>query len=276
MFDAFNYWDLVLLLVVLAMAVPLAYIPQVKYKAFIMSLPFPGTVALLSLGQHVNASNILGLSLLLLFAHIVRFLYYHRLAGIIPSIAVAAMTYGILGGWLNRIYPMTTAGFYAAATWNFLLAFAILAFTSPHREPGQKSHLPVVVKIAIVTTVIAGLIILKKMIGGFMVAFPMVSLIAMYESRYSLWSVCRQMAIVMTTLGLLFFTIFLLQDTIGLHLSIVCGWVVFLMVIIPMHRQNFPSENRNAPQDNPKRNNTTLAPGGGDRTQPRVKRTPPA
>ena len=239
-FEAFNYWDIVLLLVVLGMAVPLAYMRQVSWKAFIMSLPFPGTVAMLSLGQPVNAANILGLYLLLLFANIVRFLYYRRILRIIPAIITAAVVYGVLGGILNRIYPMTTAGFIIAAAGNVLVAAGFLLFTSPKREPGQKSKMHPAAKILVVAAVITAFIVLKKILGSFMVAFPMVSMIAMYESRYSLWSMSRQMAIVMLTLGVFFTTIFILQEIIGFYWAIVCGWLVFLCIIFPLHRRNFP------------------------------------
>ncbi len=203
-----------------------------------MSLPFPGTVAMLSLGENINAANILGLSLLLFFAHIVRLLYCHRIVKIIPAIVIATLFYGLAGSLLNRIYPMTTGGFWCAVLWNFLLATAILCFTVPRKEPGQKSRMPVIAKIFTITLVVSGLIILKKVLGGFMVAFPMVSLIAMYESRYSLWTMSRQMAVMMMALGTMFTTIFLLQNLIGLHCALGCGWVVFILIIFPLHYRN--------------------------------------
>ena len=237
-----NYWDLALLLVVLCMAVPLAYMRRVSCKAFILSLPFPGTVAMLSLGKPVNASNILGLTLLMLFTHIVRFLYYKRITKNVPAIIIAAVCYGLMGSLLNRIYPMTTLGFFIALAWNIVVAVCLLKFMKPRREPGQKSHLPVPLKILSIILIVSTLIVLKKILSGFMVVFPMVSMIAMYESRYALWTICRQMAVIMITFGVFFTTIFLLQNVIGFYAALACGWAVFVSILIPLHRRNFPKK----------------------------------
>ena len=79
----FSPWDLVLLAVVTAMGTVLAYLPDPKLKALLMSLPFPFTLANLSLGEPVGPGHALGLFLLLLFTHLVRWL--HRGLGSLPG-----------------------------------------------------------------------------------------------------------------------------------------------------------------------------------------------
>lgn len=64
---SFDIWDLVLFIVVSALTLGVAYMPDPRHKALIMSLPLPSTAATLAVGS-IGASNVAGFTLLLLFS----------------------------------------------------------------------------------------------------------------------------------------------------------------------------------------------------------------
>jgi hypothetical protein len=94
----------------------------------------------------------------------------------------------------------------------------------------------VAVKIAAVAGVVAVIVVLKRTLGGFMTMFPMVGTIAAYEARHSLWTIGRQIPILMATAGPMMAMMWVAQY--GLHasipISLAAGWVVFLAVMTPV------------------------------------------
>ena len=60
----FGIWDIGLVLTVASFATVLAYLHDPKWKAFMISLPGPFTMAFLSLGRPVDATNAVGLLVL--------------------------------------------------------------------------------------------------------------------------------------------------------------------------------------------------------------------
>ena len=52
-----SYWDLALLGVVTLQATAIAYLPRPRWKALVLSLPFPFTALVLSQGQPVGTSQ---------------------------------------------------------------------------------------------------------------------------------------------------------------------------------------------------------------------------
>jgi hypothetical protein len=116
-------------------------------------------------------------------------------------------------------------------------AGAALLLTLPSRqEPAHRSPLPVGVKLAAIAAVVAGLVLLKKVLGGFMTMFPMVATIAAYEARHSLWTLGRQVPVVMVTMGPMMAAMWLLQRAAGVSvpLSLLGGWVIFLAILVPV------------------------------------------
>ena len=83
-----SYWDLALLGVVTLQATAIAYLPRPRWKALVLSLPFPFTAIVLSQSQPVGTSQILALVLLLLFFHGIRLL--HQRLPIVPALACAS------------------------------------------------------------------------------------------------------------------------------------------------------------------------------------------
>jgi uncharacterized membrane protein YfcA len=220
-------WDIALLIVVSIQATLTAYVREPRAKALLVTFPFPFSVAFLSLGKPVDATNVLGLALLLLFTHAVRWLHARWNWPIVAAIAGAACLYGVLGGLIARALPREDWTFWAACAVVFVLGAALLVF-QPHRdEPGHRSPLPVTVKLPIVMAVVAGLIASKQWLQGFMTVFPMVTVIAAYEARHSLWTLTRQIPVVMLTLGALMVALRLAQPRAGSVGALAIGWLVF-------------------------------------------------
>lgn len=244
------FWDIALLVGVVGMSVGVAYLYRPEHKAFILSLPIPSSLALLSLGENVNAGNVLGLSLLLLFTHTVRILHVSAGIGILPAIAGGVGVYCTLGMGLQKFYPMTEMGFAAAMVWNYFLAGLLMRYFPRRDDPGQRSQMPVGLKIIILTAVVGGLILLKHQLGGFMTAFPMVGVVTAYEGRQALWSLCRQIPLIMMTMGAVNLVIHCLSPQLGLGPALALAGGLFLIMMIPLHRHLWKQRTANNRGDN--------------------------
>ena len=229
-------WDLVLLVVVTAMGTMLAYIPNARWKAFLLGLPFPFTVATLSLGQQIGPSHVLGLTVLLLFVNLVRWLHYAMKVPIVPAIALSVGVYIAVGSLLNRFVPKSSLVFWIVLGLT-LSAGVLLLVLLPHRqEPAHRSPLPVPVKMAAIVGVVAVIVVLKQALGGFMTMFPMVGTIAAYEARHSLWTTSRQMPILMITAGPMMAAMWLAQHFLhaSIAFSLLVGWGILLAIMTPV------------------------------------------
>jgi hypothetical protein len=231
-----SIWDLVLFGVVTALGTLMAYVPSPRWKAFLLSLPFPFTVANLSLGAPVGPSHALGLMVLLLFTNLVRWLHYGWKLPILVSIALSAVAYVGLGVALNRVLPATPVAFWLVLGLSFGTGLLLLRLLPHREEPPHRSPLPVAMKLLVIAGVVGLLVVLKQLLGGFMAVFPMVGTIAAYEARYSLWTVGRQIPVIMVTLGVMMAVMWLVQRwtaaTIGA--SLLVGWAFFLGVLVPL------------------------------------------
>ncbi len=234
----FSPWDLALLAVVTAMGTLLAYVPDPRWKAFLLGLPFPFTLANLSLGSHVGPSHVLGMGVLLLFMNLVRWLHAGARLPIVPAIVISETCYLGMAALLNRLVPSTPLAFWLCLGAVVAAGAAFLAFFPARQEPAARSPLPVAVKIAAIAGVIAVIIVLKQVLGGFMTRVPMVGTIAVYEGRRSLWTIGRQIPVLMITAGPMMAAMWLAQTLLGasVALSLAAGWAVFLAVFIPVTR----------------------------------------
>ena len=97
--------------------------------------------------------------------------------------------------------------------------------------------MPVYFKFVIIVCVISGLLVLKDFLEGSMAFFPMVGVVAAYESRFSLWSWARQIPILMLGMIGLLGVARLLQHVLPLIPALVCGWGVFLVIVGVMTRR---------------------------------------
>lgn len=230
----FGAWDVALLAVVSVQATMIAYLHQPRWKVLALSLPLPFTLASLALGEPVGATHMAGVTLMLLFVHAVRVLHVGFRLPIVPVIAGSAAGYCLAATGLARVIPKTDAAFWVAAGVALAVAAGVLAVMGPRDEPGHRSPLPVWIKLPVVAGVIGLLIVLKQHLSGFMTMFPMVGVITAYEARKSLWTVSRQMPVLILAFVPMIVTIRLLQGRLGLGGALPVGWAVLLTILVPL------------------------------------------
>ena len=229
----FTSWDGVLLVAVSLMGTAIAYLHHPNLKAVIYSLPIPFTVATLSLGQGVNATHLVGLVYLLMFAHAVRLLYGRLRLPIVASIALPAVGYAVAAALTAPRVPRTDGIFWASAVAVFTLALGLFCNMGNRAEPGHRTLLPIWIKLPIIAVVVLGLIVGKQSLQGFMTTFPMVSLLAAYESRHSLWTMCRQFAAFTLCLVPMMGVMRIVEPHAGLGAALAAGWVIYMALMVP-------------------------------------------
>jgi hypothetical protein len=175
----------------------------------------------------------LGLLFLVVYTNGVRLLYLRLKLPILVAILVSGGIYAGLAVLLAPLIPRTELVFWITSGVVFISAIGLLNLM-PHRdEPGHRTPLPIWIKLPIIAGVILLLVIAKKILQGFMTMFPMVGLVAAYEARHSLWTICR--AIPQFTLWMVptMAVIHVLQPRLGLGWALAIGWVVYLALLIP-------------------------------------------
>lgn len=216
--------------VVTTMAVAVAYLRQPRWKALILIFPIPFTLATLAVGRPVDASNAMGLIALLIFTHSVRFLHQRWQFPIIVAIAASTALYLLLAWSMEQAIPKNEVFFWLACAMVLAVALSTHYIFGHRHEPPHRSPLPVYLKASLVALVVVGLVLVKKSLGGFVTTFPMVGLIAAYETRKSLGTTCRAIPVTMFLVTPMLVVIRLMQPTWGLGLSLLAAWGVFGML----------------------------------------------
>jgi hypothetical protein len=237
-----GFWDIALLVLVGAQGTLLSYLRHPKWKALIMALPIPFTLAALAVGMPVNTTHVVALNLLLAYAHGVRLLHNRAGLPILPSIIVSAGGYCGAGVLLRPLLPQTETAFWLACLLTMGVAALARIFYRCPEEPEHRSHLPVWVKFPIIVGVIFMLILIKRLLQGFMTMFPMVGVIASYEARTSLGLVCRALSDFIFAMVPMLAAVRLVQPRLGLGAALVVGWVVFLPMLTPLIRDFWRSK----------------------------------
>jgi hypothetical protein len=245
----FTPWDYLLIVAVSAQASLMAYLHHPKWKALMLSLPVPFTIAVLSVGRPIDATNVIGMLVLLLYTHAVRVLYRSLGVPIVAAIAVSVTGYCVLASALARVMPRTELSFWISCVAVAATAAVLLRLTAHRDEPGHRTSLPVWIKVPIVAAVIVGIVLIKQYLQGFMTMFPMVGLIAAYEARHCLWTICRQIPVVMLTMLPMMIVMHLAQPHTGFRLALIPGWLAMLAVLVPMTlrqwRRHYADEDEN-------------------------------
>lgn len=229
---AFGFWDIALLVLVSAQATALAYVRTARARAFITALPIPFTLAALALGRPVDASNVAAVVLLLLFALAVRALHKGAGVPIIPAIILSAAGYGSAGVFLKSIIPPGDLAFWPACVLSLVVAAALRRWMPRTEEPDRHHPLPPWLKFPAVAAVIFVLILLKRVLGGFMTMFPMVGVFAAYEGRYRLDAFCRAFDAFALAIVPFMAAVRVLQPRIGLAPALAAGWLVHIPVLL--------------------------------------------
>jgi hypothetical protein len=152
---------------------------------------------------------------------------------IVPSIALSGVGYCLAGAAVRPLLPAGPAGFWwmaAAAAGASLVARLLMPYRD---EPGHRTSLPIWVKIPVIAGVILALITVKSWLLGLMAVFPFVATVAAYESRHSLWTLCRQVPVLIWMLLPMMATVLLTQSRLGLGGGLAAGWVVYLALLVP-------------------------------------------
>ena len=243
-------WDILLITVVSLQATVMAYLYAPKWKALMISLPIPFTISAMAVGRQVDITNVLGFVLLVMFTHGVRILHYHLRLPIIASIVIAALGYCGIGWGLAKVTPNGEAAFWIACITVFLAAVLLFIF-SPHRdEPGHREPMPVWIKLPLTVLVTIALVLMKKGLHGFMTLFPLVGVFAAYEARRSLWTISRQIPVVVITMMPMVVVSRVTQPFVGLGLSLFFAWIAFLLVFIPSFVMMWRKAEKEASQRN--------------------------
>lgn len=243
--SSLGIYDYLLVAIVSAQSLALAYMYQPRWKALMIAVPIPFTCATLALGHRIDATNVLGMLVLLIFVHGVRILHYNLRLPIVLSIAISAAGYCVIGTTIARVIPTDDLSFCLSCAGMLILAGLVL-LQHPHREePGHRTSLPIWIKLPIIVCVVLFLIVIKNQLRGFMTMFPMVGVIAAYEARHSLWTLSRQVPVIMFTMIPLMIVSRLTEPKVGLPASLALGWVAFLCVLLPMTRSMWRKQGMN-------------------------------
>ncbi len=229
----FEIWDIVLLAAVSLQVVVIAYVHHPKRKAFMITLPIPFTFSALAVGRPIDATNVSGLGMFLLFIHAVRLLYTKARLPIVLAIAIPAIAYCLLGVLLAGIIPPTDLAFWIGITMVLILAAVGRLAVPPREEPGRRSPMPIYYKVPMTMALIFFIILIKKHLLGFMTTFPLVGVFASYETRKSLWTTCREVPIVLFMLGAVLIIIRLTQAPLSLGPALIISWAAMMIYFIP-------------------------------------------
>jgi hypothetical protein len=131
--------------------------------------------------------------------------------------------------------------------WFFLLICALdfglglLIFQKQSYRHGvrHKTPLPVYIKAPAVAAVVAMLMVIKKILGGFATSFPMMNSIVSYESRHSLGDQCRQLPLFLIAGPFMFivmrYTELLLHFNRWIVLAI--GVTLYMALFYPLNKE---------------------------------------
>ena len=227
-------WDILLLIAISILTTLVAYLNHPRWKALMLSLPIPFTLVFLSLNRSIDATNVAAMLILLLYTHSVRILYYTFKLPIVFSILISVALYIGSGTMLTRIIPRTDTAFWILLFCIFLIALVIRRFELVREESPHRSTLPLYIKIPIIVVMVAMLLAMKQLLKGFMTLFPMVGVFASYEARYSLWTNCRQIPIVILTMAPMFAVVKIIQPRYGIGWAAAGGWAIFFLAMIPV------------------------------------------
>lgn len=231
-FTDLQLFDFLLIGVVALMVCCVAYLRQPRLKAFILFLPLPSTVVILSIGKPVDVSFLLGLPLLVLFFISIYVLYNKLSVNILISIAISASLYCLAGGCVLPFLSDSPGVFYSTFLAILVLAIFLYRWASNTHEKGYQAPLPIYVKAPIVILIVFMLVKMKYFLSGFMAGFPMVGVVGAYETRYCFKTVFRQLPFVIFSLSSMIAVCFTAQRYFGLYGGLAAGWVVYFAMLI--------------------------------------------
>jgi hypothetical protein len=219
----------------LAIALTIVVISLVKnpvVKAIVYGLPIPITVTLIASQKGVGTSHIVGLFLLTAFLWAVCWLREKGLNIFVADI-VSTMAYVGAGYALTRL-EIENGTLFVLFSFSYFCLWLVFFLLWPRESspaPSQKKGVNVAVKGVIVFSVATVLLALKELLRGVVVTFPFSGVFTVVEMRDQT-SVLRG-EFTRNSVAILIFFIFVhfTASIFGLYLSIVAGWVIYLLVL---------------------------------------------
>ena len=235
----FGAGDIALMLIVTAMAVGMAYVPSPRAKSMLYMLPLPFTAAMLATGQSVDATHMCGMTAIWLYPWVAWLMHGRLGLHIILASGAALGIHTSLSLALARIIPSSGASEQACfwSVWVVALAAGGLALLVPaRREASHRSALPAYLKVPLVLLLVAGVVMLKEQLRGFMPTFPFATVFAVYESRRSLHTLASRFPIFLVGFLPMIVACRWAIPAWGHAAGLAAGWAVYLPVYIGLDR----------------------------------------
>ena len=131
-----------LIIVVTAQSLALAYTEAPRWKRLFLTLPFPFTLVVLSVGRPIDASSFASIFVLFLYTQVCRILHTRLGVPIVPSILLGITVYVAIGWVMAGLFPSGDLAFWIAcaviaAFWSWTATPTVLL--SQTRPRGSKS-----------------------------------------------------------------------------------------------------------------------------------------
>ena len=235
----FGFYDWLLVIMVTALGTISAYLKDPQLKAVTATIPIPCGFAYIAVGLPMGTENAVSGFMCMLYVHIVRILHYKVKIPIVLSIIAGLAFFVTLGTFLHARIPEGEAYFIGACLFDLIIG--IIFFQKQKYKSGvrYKTPLPVYIKAPAIAGVVSGLMLIKRLMGGFCTSFPMMNSIVSYESRFSLGDQCRQLPLFLIAGPFMFATMRYVE--IGLELNhwivLLIGYVVFALIYWPLNKE---------------------------------------
>ena len=235
----FSLYDWLLIFMVTALGTLSAYLKDPQLKAVTATIPIPCGFAYIAVGLPMGTENAVSGFMCMLYVHIVRILHYKVKVPIVPSIIAGLAFFVALGTFLHSRIPQGEAYFIGACVFDFVIG--VIFFQKQKYKSGvrYKTPLPIYIKAPAIAGVVSGLMLIKRLMGGFCTSFPMMNSIVSYESRFSLGDQCRQLPLFLIAGPFLFVTMRYVEIGFGLNhwIVLLIGYVVFATIYWPLNKE---------------------------------------
>ena len=235
----FGFYDWLLVFMVTALGTLSAYLKDPQLKAVTATIPIPCGFAYIAVGLPMGTENAVSGFMCMLYVHIVRLLHYKAKVPIVLSIIAGLVFFVCLGTFLHSRIPEGEAYFLGACL--FDLVIGIVFFQKQKYKSGvrYKTPLPVYIKAPAIAGVVSGLMLIKRLMGGFCTSFPMMNSIVSYESRYSLGDQCRQLPLFLIAGPFMFVTMRYVEIGLGLNhwIVLLIGYIIFALIYWPLNKE---------------------------------------
>ena len=235
----FSLYDWLLIFMVTALGTLSAYLKDPQLKAVTATIPIPCGFAYIAVGLPMGTENAVSGFMCMLYVHIVRILHYKVKVPIVPSIIAGLAFFVALGTFLHSRIPQGEAYFIGACVFDFIIG--VIFFKKQKYKSGvrYKTPLPIYIKAPAIAGVVSGLMLIKRLMGGFCTSFPMMNSIVSYESRFSLGDQCRQLPLFLIAGPFMFVTMRYVEIGFGLNhwIVLLIGYVVFATIYWPLNKE---------------------------------------